>query len=338
MNNKNIWYINETAGSPEHGMVFRQYYFSKQFVQQGFNVTLISSTFSHLFKKLPNDSFNYNKEIIEGINYLWLKVPKYKESKDKKRIFKWFVFMYRLFRLDTKKMTKPDVIIFSCTTPFSFLPAYWLSKKLKSKIFFEIRDIWPLSPIALGGHSPKHPLMAMMAWFEKFAMKKADEIVSNLPNYSAHLKNRGVDKEFNWISNGVFLEELNNIQALTKEVKNQIPDDKFIIGFTGTVGNANGMNVFCEVAEKLKENKEILFVIVGEGENRAEIETKYGKLPNLKFLDFIPKNQVQSMLSLFDVCYIGLKKQKLFEFGVSPNKLFDYMYSAKPILYAINSE
>ena len=43
------------------------------------------------------------------------------------------------------------------------------------------------------------------------------------------------------------------------------------------------------------------------------------------------------MLSLFDTCYIGLVKEELFKYGVSPNKLYDYMYSAKPIVYAIDS-
>ncbi|MFX4721692.1 glycosyltransferase WbuB, partial [Acinetobacter baumannii] len=43
------------------------------------------------------------------------------------------------------------------------------------------------------------------------------------------------------------------------------------------------------------------------------------------------------MLDKFGACYIGLKKDPLFRFGVSPNKLFDYLYAGKPVIYAIDS-
>jgi len=87
----------------------------------------------------------------------------------------------------------------------------------------------------------------------------------------------------------------------------------------------------------MQKHDDILFVIVGNGQEKARLQEEYHNLKNLLFIDSIDKKQVQSMLELFDVCYIGLKKENLFKYGVSPNKLFDYMYSAKPILYAIES-
>ena len=69
----------------------------------------------------------------------------------------------------------------------------------------------------------------------------------------------------------------------------------------------------------------------------AYAKLKYKDLNNILFVEPIKKSQVQSMLELFDICYIGLQKENLFKYGVSPNKLFDYMYCAKPIIYAINS-
>jgi len=78
-------------------------------------------------------------------------------------------------------------------------------------------------------------------------------------------------------------------------------------------------------------------VIVGDGKEKPKLVKEYGDMENVLFIDPIKKQQVQSMLELFDACYIGLQKEKLFQYGVSPNKLFDYMYSGKPILYAIDS-
>ena len=335
---KSIWFINDYAGSPYHGMEFRNYYFAKEFVKKGYKVYIVSASYMHLFKKLPELKGNYTFEEIDGINYVWVKVPNYGESTNKKRVLKWFIFTAKLFFLPLKKMQKPDFIIASPMAPFLAIPAYKLAKKFNAKFVYEIKDIWPLSIIELGNISPKNPLIRLMSWCEKFAVKKADLIVSSLQNYDEHLKNDlGINKNFLWVNNGISLDEMNQIEPLAKDIKEQIPKDKFIVGYTGTIGIANALEYFLESAKLLKEYKDIVFVIVGNGKEKSNLVKKYGELENVIFIEPIKKAQVQSMLKLFDACYIGLKKENLFKYGVSPNKLFDYMYSAKPIVYAIDS-
>jgi len=335
---KTIWFINDYAGSKYHGMEFRNYYFAKEFVKLGYTVYIISASYMHLFKILPNVRGSYTFEEIDGINYLWLKVPKYGESTDKKRVFKWFVFSTKLLNLPLKQMKRPDFIIASPMAPFLTIPAYRLAKKFDVKFIYEIKDIWPLSIIELGNISANNPLIKMMSWCEKFAVKKANIIVSSLQNYGEHLQNDlFINKDFIWVNNGINIEEMQNIKALPKSIKKLIPKNKFIVGYTGTIGIANTIDTFCQVAKKMQKNIDILFVVVGDGKEKANLINRYGELDNILFIDSIPKVQVQSMLALFDICYIGLKKERLFRYGVSPNKLFDYMYSGKPILYAIDS-
>ena len=335
---KTIWIINDYAGSPYHGMEFRNYYFAKEWVKRGYEVYIITASYMHLFKNLPKINGNYTFEKIDGINYVWVKVPSYGESTNKKRILKWFVFTAKLFFLPFYKMKKPDVVIASPMAPFLTIPAYKIAKKYNAKFIYEVKDIWPLSIIELGNISPNNPLIKMMSWCEKFAVKKADYIVSSLQNYGEHLKqNLNINRDFIWINNGVDIEEMKKIEPLSNEIKNKIPTDKFIIGYTGTVGIANALDSFLEAATILKDKEDILFIIVGDGKEKNNLMKKYGNLKNVIFIESIKKQQVQSMLNLFDLCYIGLKKENLFKYGVSPNKLFDYMYSEKPILYAINS-
>jgi len=335
---KTIWFINDYAGSRYHGMEFRNYYFAKEFVKMGYKVYIISASYMHLFKKLPKMEGNFTFEEIDGINYIWVKVPKYGESNDKKRVLKWFVFSAKLLFLPFSKMDKPDYIIASPMATFLTLPAYRLAKKFNAKFIFEVKDIWPLSIIELGNINPKNPLILAMSWSEKFAVKKADLIVSSLQNYDKHLKqDLGIDRDFLWINNGIDISEISKAEPLPKDIEQKIPKDKFIIGYTGTIGIANNLEVLCKAAVKLKDNKNILFLIVGDGKEKENLVKKYGKLDNILFIEAIAKNQVPSMLKLFDVSYIGLRKEKLFKYGVSPNKLFDYMINKKPILYAIDS-
>jgi len=327
---KNIWIINEYAGSPYHGMEFRHYYMGKELVKLGNSVTVISSSYSHLFKNLPK----HRRENIDGVDYLWLKMFDYGQSHDKKRVLKWFYFMFKIFFLPFS-LKKPDVIIVSPMAPFPIFPSWILSKFYSAKLIYEVKDIWPLSLIELGGFSTSHPFIRFMSWFEKFALKKSDVIVSNLQNYGEHIKKDvGLDKDFVWISNGVDLEELQQIEPLTDDIKSKIPNDRFIIGYTGTIGVANDMQSFCEAAVLLKEYKEILFVLVGSGQEKKKLIKNYGNMENIMFIDSIPKRQIQSVLSLFDVCFLGWNKEKLYKYGTSANKLFDYMYSGKPILNA----
>jgi len=333
MKPKNIWIINEYAGTPYHGMEFRHYYLGKELVKLGHNVTVVSSSYSHLFKNQPQEK----KENIDGVDYLWMKTFNYGTSHDKRRVLKWFLFMFKVFFLPFM-LKKPDVIVVSPMAPFPILPSWILSKFYRAKLIYEVKDIWPLSLIELGGFKQSHPFIKLMSWFEKFALKKSDVIVSNLQNYGEHIvKDVGLKRGFEWISNGVDLVELQDIKPLPKEIEDKIPKDKFIVGYTGTVGVANALDSFCEAAKFLEDKKDIAFVIVGSGQEKESLEKKYKESGNIFFIDAIAKRQVQSMLALFDVCYIGLVKENLFKYGVSPNKLYDYMYSAKPILYAIES-
>ena len=334
---KTIWFINDYAGSSHHGMEFRNYYFARELVKQGYEVYIITASYMHLFKKLPQVHKNYTFEKIDGINYLWIKVPKYGESTNKKRVLKWFIFTIKLFFLPLKKMKKPDIVIASPMAPFLALPAYRLAKRFNAKFIYEVKDIWPLSIIELGGFSPSHPLIRLMSYCERFALKKADHIVSSLQNYDGHMKSLGIDRTFTWVNNGIDLEEMKEIEPLSKEIEDKIPKDKFIIGYAGTVGIANALDSLCKVSKLLKEYKDIMIVIVGDGQEKENLQKEFSQNENILFIDAIPKKQVHSMLAYFDACYIGLKEEPLFKYGVSPNKLFDYMYSATPIIYAIDS-
>jgi hypothetical protein len=98
-----------------------------------------------------------------------------------------------------------------------------LARKYKAKLIFEVRDIWPLTLIEVGKISAKHPFIIFMALFERFALNRSDIIVSNLPNYGEYLQCLGIKKRFHWISNGVDLEELNDIEPLDLKIEHKIP-------------------------------------------------------------------------------------------------------------------
>jgi len=336
---KNIWIINQYAGSPHYGMNYRSYYLAKKFIEGGDSVTIFSGSYSHLFDNFPKTNGIFTEEMIEKINYVWVKTPKYKNSKSIGRVLSMFVFMINLFFFNIFKRKKPDVIIISSLSLFPVLNAYIWSKIFKIEFIFEVRDIWPLTLIEIGNMSRYHPLVVFLGWFEKLGYKKAKYIISLLPNAKKYMVSRGMkENKFRYIPNGICLDEIENYQEVSTEPKKLLPTNKFLVGYVGTLGIANALGYFLEAAKKLKDNSEIHFVLVGKGgeKNKLQEYCKIHRLSNVTFIDPIPKIQVQGMLKLFDVCYIGWHNKHIYKYGISANKIFDYMYSAKPILHSIS--
>jgi len=334
--NKSIWIINQYAGSPKYGMNFRSYYMGKLLVKRGYKVTIFASSFTHQRIELPKVENNFTTEYIDGIRYVWVKTPKYIGSKSLGRLWNMFIFMFKLFYYRDKN-DKPDIIIASSLSIFSTLNAWLWSKKFKKYFLFEVRDLWPQSLIEIGNVSKYNPLVLIMRIFENIGYKKSKYVISLLSNSKEHMVNKGMkENKFVYIPNGVCLDGNSEIKDLPNFIDKKLPKNKFIIGYTGTIGISNALEYLCEAAVLLKEYEDIVFIIVGKGSEKDKLMKKYNN-KNIIFMDSIHKDYIQSILKEFDVCYIGLKKEKIFKYGVSPNKLFDYMLASKPILYAVDS-
>ena len=177
----NILLINHYAGSDYHGMEFRPYYMAREWVNMGHNVTILGADFSHLRKKNPQIEKDFQEEIIDGITYVWVKTPQY-QGNGIGRIKNISTFMYKL-RLNYKKIAdkyKPDAVIASSTYPLDIYPAHRIAKRCDAKLCFEIHDLWPLSPMEIGGYSEKNPAIVVLQRAEDFAFKNSDVIVSIL--------------------------------------------------------------------------------------------------------------------------------------------------------------
>ena len=339
MKKSTIWVLNMTSGKPDSGWGERHYYFSKFWVKQGYDVKIISGSYNHLFKNQPkidpNKKFTLEK-VEEGITFCWVKIPEY----DGGSVFKlWSMirFAFRTRKLSEDLLGKPDHILVSSMPIFPIITGWYLKKKFNAKkLFFEIRDLWPLTPMYLKGYSKWHPMVLVMAWVEKFGYRKADNIVSLLPNAYKYIDPISKDpSKYHWIPNGID-EKLLEKESLPDAIINSIPKNKFIIGYTGTMGMANALEYLIECSILLKEEEDIHFVLVGDGYLKEELQQQVAENNNVTFIDKINKNQVQAMLKLFSVCFVGRSNTPLFDYGVSSNKFFDYMLAKKPVISSSN--
>ena len=258
-------------------------------------------------------------------------MPTYNSSKSLGRVFSMFIFLYRLFFLNVKKRDNPDVIIVSSTSPLPIWKAYFWAKRFNSKLIFEVRDIWPLSITELGGFKKTNPFVVLLQITENFAYKVSDYVVSVLPNAFEHMKNHGLDlPRFKYIPNGIKIETLIKIDKDNKDV--------FKIGYAGTLGIANALKYLIYAAHLIEESNIEIHLLGNGPEKKALMKlVKDKNISNVYFHNAIPKNKVGIFLAKMDVLFIGWHFSKIYRFGISANKLFDYLASAKPIIHSVDA-
>ena len=330
-----VWFVNQYAGSPHHGMEFRHYEIGRELAAMGHTVVLISGSRSHLFVQPPTTAGTYTFENVLGLTYCWVKIPDYQRAVSFRRVVNMFAFMARLFRLPLNRLPAPDAIVVSSPSLFPILPAEVWSRKLGARLVFEVRDVWPLTLQELGGLSSVHPLIALLSWFEKRAYRVADAVVSVLPATHSHLASRGMTpSKLTIIPNGVGAEVLMQVPGpVPTRVQEATRRHPFNVGFVGTLGTANALDALIGAA-RLLSNEEIGFVLVGQGSDEERLRAMASDLDNVSFTGPVPKGDVPATLEAFDLCYLGFHRSPLYRFGISPNKLFDYMAAARPIILA----
>ncbi|MPM02220.1 hypothetical protein SDC9_48465 [bioreactor metagenome] len=338
----NILLINHYAGSPAMGMEYRPYYLAQEWIKAGHNVTIVAATFAHVRTIQPKTDEKFQEEVIDGITYLWVKTPEY-HGNGLKRILNMFSF-YRKVKSNAAFLAEkyhPDAVIASSTYPMDNYAAHKIAQLAKARHFYEVHDLWPLSPMELGGYKASHPFIKYLQKAEDFAYKHADGIISMLPNTREYMQSRGLDlQKWHYIPNGINTNEWKDQDQISEELKLKIESirNNFenIIAYTGSIGIANALHSFAEAATHF-QNKQTAFVIVGKGPEKSNLQKRFSTVGNLFFIDPVAKQTIPDLLSGFDILYLGLQHQSLFRFGVSPNKLFDYMMAAKPVIQAIEA-
>jgi hypothetical protein len=106
-------------------------------------------------------------------------------------VISWFLFSWRLRGLSAVIPHPPDAILYSSPSPIGFLGSHRLARRHGARLVYEMRDLWPMTLIELGGYSPRHPMIRFMQRLEDKAFRESDRVVSNLANAGEHLANRG---------------------------------------------------------------------------------------------------------------------------------------------------
>ena len=346
----NILYLNHYAGSPRHGMEYRPYYLAREWVQAGHAVRMLAADFSHVRARQPDQAGTRHHELIDGIDYHWYPTPAY-AGNGLGRVQNIWRFLRQVWREAGRivREFRPDIVIASSTYPMDIWVAHRIVKLarqqgLDCRLVFEVHDLWPLSPIELGGMSSAHPFIRLCQTAENYAYRHADVVVSMLPKVAGHMQDHGLDlRKLHIVPNGITLDEWQgNPPPLREDVAQHMRACKQaglqLVGYAGSHGTPNALDVMLQAAALLRDAP-LAFVLVGDGHEKAALQAQAQQLglQNVAFFDPIPKAQIPSFLAAADIAYIGWQRVSIYRFGIAPNKLMDYMMARCVVLHSVEA-
>jgi glycosyltransferase involved in cell wall biosynthesis len=334
-----IW-VNQFALLPGDGGGTRHFELGRELVQKGWQVSVLASDF-HLHKRSytrrqsPDDRSPI-EETCEGVDFRWLWAAAYRRN-DWRRAWNWLSFS-RSIRGACRNTPRPTIVIGSSPQLLAAQAGRSIARRFGVPFVFEVRDLWPESLLAAGGRrGPAYLLLEKLAWS---LYRDADRILVLAKGTRDYLVDRGVPaSKIVHVPNGVDVHAVAPIVAEAAAASSG-RDRRYTLVYAGAHGPANGLDRVLDAAEILGADGPARFLLVGDGPAKDSLreDARRRGLTNVEFRDAVPKSTLVSMLRAADAGLMVLRDAPLFAFGVSPNKLFDYLAAGLPVVCNVPGE
>ena len=327
-----ILVVSKYAPLPGSGSNPRWYELARRMLAAGCRCEIVTSDSNH--GSLMLSATQAVKIIdVDNIRYRVIRTAKYTRTASAARVFSWFDFDFKLFR-HCRHMAA-DVVVISSLSLTSIIFGIYMKWRYGGRLIFEIRDIWPLTMIVEGGFSRWHPLALYLRFIELWGYRRADLIVGTMPNLKQHVIESGVqkpDSAFHTCGIGVSPERAAEVApfVFSQELEAKV-QGRTIIGYCGSIGLTNNLHDFVKYMDHC-DRHDVVFVIIGDGADRVQFQSRLKARGNVVFLGRILADQVQGFLRRCDILFLSTLPSDVWNYGQSMNKVVDYMLAAKYVV------
>jgi len=328
-----ILYFHQHFSTPKGSAGIRSYAMAQSLIRNSHQVTMVCGSFGAGQTGLtqPFDK-GVRRGVVDGIDIIEFELPYSNSLSFLKRILIFLSFAFKSIKV---AFTENYDVLFATTTPLTAGIPGIFAKWLRRKPFvFEVRDLWPELPKAMG--VIKNPIVLwMMLVLEWVSYRSADRLVGLSPGIVEGIKKRGVlPEKVASIPNGCDLDIFAQEHETWRPAEVKSTDLMAI--FTGTHGLANGLDAVIDVAVELQKRgrDDIKLVLVGDGMQKKPLVARAQqlKLANIVFHDPVNKTKLAGLMASADIGLQILANVPAFYYGTSPNKFFDYIAASLPVL------
>lgn len=325
-----IVYLHQYYNTPAMPGGTRSYEIARRLKGLGHAVTVVTS------ERSQSRGFEWVITDEEGVEVNWLPVPYSNHMGYGERVRAFARFAYESAK---RAAAIPADLVFATSTPLTIaIPGVFAAKKLKVPMVFEVRDLWPEVPIAIG--ALKNPALRVLAqWLERWAYRNSEAVVALSPGMRDGVIRAGYDSARvavipNSSDNADF--EVGEERRATWRAKRPWLGSRPLLTYPGTFGRINGVDYIVPIARKLKDiAPDVRILLIGDGVEKAAVQrmaAEAGVLDvNLFVEDSVPKAQMPDVFAGSDmICSFVIDIPELF--ANSANKVFDTFAAARPIL------
>lgn len=328
-----VLYIHQHFSTRQGAAGTRSYEMARKLVTLGHSVTMICGSYGMAASGLTG-AFRRNRRegVVDGIRVIEFDLAYSNRDGFAKRSVTFLRYALGAMRI---ALTGTYDLLFATTTPLTAALPGLVARWLRGKPFvFEVRDLWPELPKAMG--AIRNPLVLWaLAALEHVAYRSANRCIALAPGIATGIARTGVaPKRIELIPNGCDLEVFQAASPVTRPPG--IPATNLMAIFAGTHGTANGLDAVLDAAAVLRDRGrgDISLVLVGDGRCKPSLRERVEReqLECVVMLDPIPKQRLAGLLAASDLGIQCLADIPAFYFGTSPNKFFDYIAAGLPVL------
>jgi len=329
-----VLYFHQHYTSPKGASGIRSYAMSQALVAKGHEVTIVCGSYQSGNTGLTGPFQNGLRRgvVFNGVEVIELDLP---YSNSNSLLSRTWLFLKFATKSSYFALAEKYDVVFATSTPLTAgIPgifAHWIRRK---PFVFEVRDLWPELPRAMGVIT--NPILLwLMRILEWVSYHSADHVIGLSPGIIDGISKRGVKSaNTTLIPNGCDLDMFSTASAGWRP--SAIKDSDLLVLYAGTHGVANGLESVLNAAQELLQRgrRDIKFLLIGEGKLKAELKLRAEKenLENVIFHDAVDKERLASLMNAVDIGLQVLANVPAFYYGTSPNKFFDYISAGVPVL------
>ncbi len=328
-----VLYYHQHFSTPQGSTGNRSYAMARRLLQAGHEVTMVCGSYAGGQTGLTDDYQGGRREgLVDGIHVIELELPYSNRDGFLKRALTFLRFAWQSTWIAQRRDYD---VLFATTTPLTAGIPGIVARWLRGKPFvFEVRDLWPELPRAMGVITNPLVLWAMGV-LEWLSYRSAHRLVGLSPGIVEGIARRGVPPErIAMIPNGCDLDIFGRPAEPWRP--EGVGADDLMAVFTGTHGIANGLDAVLDAAAELQRRgrADIKLVLIGDGKLKAGLQARAQaeRLDNLVFHPPVGKLKLAGLMAATDVGMQILANVPAFYYGTSPNKFFDYLASGLPVL------